>query len=439
MKGMKAFPTLVMICVLCYVVACACVRAEIQPKTVSEAETLEVYGNANGDDTIDMRDVTYIKLVIFGKKPSTEFCDANYDGRVSMLDVVQTKLIIVGKEGEITIVDSANRTVTTHKPVKRVVGVEAGALRRVVGVEAGALRLIVYLRATDRVVGVEDVEKQYPGARPYIIAHPELAELPSIGPIHGGDDELILAQHPDVIFWTYTTAEKADERQEKTGIPVIALGYGDLAPEEDRKEYYSTLLLMSYVLDEEERAKELMDYTEELIQDLEERTLDVPEEDKPKVYVGGIGYRGAHGILSTKPFYPPFVFVNAENVAGELGVSHAFIDKEQLIEWNPDIIFVDEGGFSLVMEDLSDPVYQSISAVKNGELYGILPYNWYTHNYATTLADAYYIGKVLYPERFEDVDPVKKAEEIYEMHVGAPVYEQMASEFGGFKKIELEA
>ena len=40
---------------------------------------LQIYGNANEDDTIDMRDVTYIKLVIFGKKSSTKFCDANYD------------------------------------------------------------------------------------------------------------------------------------------------------------------------------------------------------------------------------------------------------------------------------------------------------------------------------------------------------------------------
>jgi len=395
--------------------------------TASEDDfVLEIYGNANEDDTIDMRDLTYVKLIFFGKKPETELADAKYDGKINPLDFIQIKLIIVGKEKEITVVDSADRIVTIKKPVERVVGVEAGALR-----------LIVYLGATDRVVGVEDVEKRYPGARPYIIAHPELAELPSIGPIHGGDDELILAQHPDVIFWTYTTAEKADERQEKTGIPVIALGYGDLAPEEDREEYYNTLLLMSYVLDEEERARELIDYTDGLLRDLEERTLDVPEGDKLKVYVGGIGYRGAHGILSTKPFYPPFVFVNAKNVASELGVSHAFIDKEQLIKWNPDIIFVDEGGISLVMEDLSDPVYQSISAVKNGELYGIPPYNWYTHNYATTLADAYYIGKVLYPERFVDVDPVKKAEEIYETHVGVPVYEQIASRFGGFKKLEL--
>ncbi|MHC1635832.1 MAG: hypothetical protein ACXQTS_04310, partial [Candidatus Methanospirareceae archaeon] len=140
----------------------------------SDSLVLKIYGNANEDDTIDMRDVTYIKLVIFRKKPETRFCDANYDGKISGLDVVQTKLIIVGKEAKLTVVDDADRTVTIHKPVKRVVGVEAGALR-----------LIVYLRATDRVVGVEDVEKRYPGARPYIIAHPELAELPSIGPIHG--------------------------------------------------------------------------------------------------------------------------------------------------------------------------------------------------------------------------------------------------------------
>jgi len=38
-----------------------------------------------------------------------------------MLDVVQTKLIIVGKEGEITIVDSANRTVTVNEPLERIV------------------------------------------------------------------------------------------------------------------------------------------------------------------------------------------------------------------------------------------------------------------------------------------------------------------------------
>ena len=93
----------------------------IAKRTTGSSEyVLKIYGNANEDDTIDMRDVTYIKLVIFGKKPETEFCDANYDGRVSMLDVVQTKLIIVGKAGEITLVDLVDRTVTVQMPIKKV-------------------------------------------------------------------------------------------------------------------------------------------------------------------------------------------------------------------------------------------------------------------------------------------------------------------------------
>jgi len=370
----------------------------ITPVTASD-NTLGIFGNANEDDTINMQDVTYTELIILEYKDATELADAKYDGEIDILDMTQIALIILGREKELTLVDDTDRIVTVSKPIERVVGVEAGALR-----------LIVYLGAADRVVGVEDVEKPS-GSRPYSIAHPELAELPSIGPIHGGDDELILAQHPDVIFWTYTTAEEADERQEKTGIPVIVFSYGALAPESEKEKYYTDLRLMGSVLDEEKRAEELIDYTEKLIQDLDERTSDIPEEEKPRGYVGGIGYRGAHGILSTEPSYPPFVFVHANNVASELGVEHAFIDKEQLIDWNPDM--------------------------KNGELYGVMPYNWYTHNYGTTLADAYYVGEVLYPDRFADMDAEEKADEIYEKYVGAPVYEQMKSEFGGFKKIEL--
>ena len=57
----------------------------------------KIYGNANEDEILDMRDVTYLKQVIFGKEPETTLTDANYDGKISMLDIGQTKLIILGK------------------------------------------------------------------------------------------------------------------------------------------------------------------------------------------------------------------------------------------------------------------------------------------------------------------------------------------------------
>ena len=83
--------------------------------------------------------------------------------------------------------------------------------------------------------------------------------------------------------------------------------------------------------------------------------------------------------------------------------------------------------------------YRVLSAVEKGEIYGVLPYNWYSQNHGSILADAYFIGKVLYPERFEDVDPVEKADEIYTFLVGKPVFDRMNEGFGSmvFKKIDL--
>jgi iron complex transport system substrate-binding protein len=61
-----------------------------------------------------------------------------------------------------------------------------------------------------------------------------------------------------------------------------------------------------------------------------------------------------------------------------------------------------------------------LEAFKEGRVYGTLPYNYYHTNIAVALADAYYIGKVLYPDKFKDVDPEKKADEIFQVFLGKP-------------------
>lgn len=52
---------------------------------------------------------------------------------------------------------------------------------KVVAVGPGALRLVCYVNGTDKVAGAENLEKQQPTGRPYILARPELKELPSNG------------------------------------------------------------------------------------------------------------------------------------------------------------------------------------------------------------------------------------------------------------------
>ena len=107
------------------------------------------------------------------------------------------------------------------------------------------------------------------------------------------------------------------------------------------------------------------------------------------------------------------------------------------MEWNPDYLFLDLSSLQLgdkaggLFELRSDPAYRTLTAVKEGRVYGLLPYNWYTKNYGSILANAYFIGKVLYPERFADVDPAAKADEIYRFLVGKPVFKDMNAIFDG--------
>ena len=310
-------------------------------------------------------------------------------------------------------------------------------INRIVGIEAGALRLIVYLGASDRVVGVEEIEHTSNNTRPYIIAHPELQTLPSIGQYHGGDAELITAQQPDVIFWTFVEVGDADALQSKTGIPVVVLEYGDL--EENKDTFYEALGLMGEILNLESRVLELKTFFDNIIGDLDNRTKDIPIGEKPSVYVGGVSYRGAHGITSTEVTYGPFLYINALNVASNLTGDHIFIDPEQLIEWNPDILIIDEGGYSLVKEDLQNTtaLYNTLDAVKNNEMYCVLPYNQYTTNFGSILANAYYVGSVIFEEQFSDINPIEKTAEIYSYLVGIDVYQAMVEAFGGFKQLVL--
>jgi iron complex transport system substrate-binding protein len=324
---------------------------------------------------------------------------------------------------EITINDQLNRKVVIPDEVNRIVAVGSGSLR-----------IISYMEAADLIVGVEDIEKRKPG-RPYLYAHPEFKELPLIGPQHGGEAELIIATKPDLILRTFATGEQANTLQQKTGIPVVVTVIGSPGTM-DLADFKTALRLTGIILKREERAEELINYIDESIDDLKNRTKDVTAVEKKKIYIGGVAQRGAHGIISTDPAYPPFAFLNVNNVASDIGLGHVMISKEKLLEWDPEVIFIDEFGLEIIENDLANPVYSSLTALKEGNIYGLLPYNFYSTNFGTLLANSYYIGKIIYPDRFEDINPVDKANEIYTKFLGKPVYEELAKKYGGFKRLK---
>ncbi|BDQ36966.1 iron ABC transporter substrate-binding protein [Pseudodesulfovibrio nedwellii] len=335
------------------------------------------------------------------------------------------------------VTDGANRTVQVPKDVQRVIC--SGP---------GCLRLLTYLQAQSMVVAVDDIESETSpyDARPYAMANPQFTGMPMFGEFRGHDNpELILTlePQPQVIFKTYANKMGYDpiELQQKTGIPVVTLTYGNLG--KLRPQFYQALRTMAEVIGKQERAEEVIAYFEAEIAELKKRTTDIAEEGRPSVFIGGVAFKGPHGFQSTEPAYPPFAFINANNLAYNKGLtgkelSHSDVSKEMIVAWNPDILFLDLMTMQLgnkaggLYELRNDPAYRSLTAVSEGKVYGVLPYNCYSKNYGSILANAFYIGKLLYPDRFTDVDPIKKADEIYQFLVGKPVFELVNQLFQGY-------
>jgi len=318
----------------------------------------------------------------------------------------------------------------------------ATPVQKVVAIGPGALRLVTYDEGASMVVGIEEIEKKPSPGRSYTMAYPDLKKLSSIG--QGGPDtapneESLVTVKPEVIFvCSLVDKEKADQLQAKTGIPVVVLSYGPLAT--FNEDAYRSLNLIGMIIGKEKRAQDVVNYLKQCEKDLGERTQDVPAGDKAKVYVGAVSMKAKLGIESTQAKYPPFKFIGAKNVVDETGKSGTvMIDKEKIVSWDPDILFLDEGGYPVVTDDFNkNPAfYQSLSAVKKGQVYSQIPFNNYSTNIDTAFADSYYAGKIIFPQQFQDIDPIKKSDEIYQFLLGKPLYAEMVKDFGGFNKLEL--
>ncbi|WKY48161.1 iron ABC transporter substrate-binding protein [Eubacteriaceae bacterium ES3] len=367
--------------------------------------------------------------------------------RIRFISIVLVMVMVFALSGCTTAETTESQTTEGGFAVTDVTGrtVEFGSVpETAVAIGVGALRLYTYVGNVEDLVGIEEIDQKSFVGKPYVIANRELfLELPVIGT--GGpnatiDPEQILSVEPDVIFTTLATdASTADELQSKTGIPVVALISGSTCLFDDT--LYQSLELIGDVTGNSGKSEEIIASIKDYEKDLNMRTEGIEESTKLTSYVGALGSKGPQGIESTRAEYPPFVAVSAKNVVDETGTSGSLmIDKEQLLEWNPNTIFIDYDGIEKVYENTAanSEYYEALEAFKNGEVYNILPYILYGTNIEVAIADAYYIGKVLYPDKFTDVEPDQIMDEVSENLLGEAVYEQMVADYGTFGKMMID-
>ncbi len=330
--------------------------------------------------------------------------------------------------GTRTITDMADRTVEIPVNINSVATIGSTA------------RMLTYAGCADKIVGLSELEINGNPGMPYAYVNKErfstLTAVASGGANSKTYQEALATLHPDIIFINYSDIVAVNTLQQKLGIPVVVLEYTGIFSES----VYEALTLAGDIMATRERCTKLITSMKEWQRDLSDRTRDITERDKPAVYAGAVSFRGGHGIEGTYAKYPPFVAINAKNVVDETGNEGAvMIEKEKLLVWNPDIIFLTPGNMNLVNDDYrTNPgYYNSLKAVKEGNVYTQINYNYYGTNIELAIADAYYAGTIIYPQAFSDVDFEAKAEEIFTEMLGHPYIQVLEDTGNGFGKITI--
>lgn len=332
-----------------------------------------------------------------------------------------------------TITDALGREVTVPATVEKIIPL------------GNTPRMITYLGLADKVVGIGDCEIAESPLQAYAYVNRELwKDLPIVGSDSMGEtsyypEELIQAA-PDVIICTYGLDTVQDiERQ--TGLPVVAVTDASLFT----PEYEDSLRILGEVCGVSERAEAVVEFINTCIADLRARTENIPDDDKPSILAAAATFKGSHGIEGVYSNYAVFDVISVNDVTRgmtDTGVAGGLlVDKEQILAWDADLIFLDYSGVELVRQDMAESpdFYTQLKAFRNGNVYQCPNSTWHWSNVEIPLVSAYYMGSLLYPEAFADVDFEAKAAEIFEFFLGQPDYLNTLAEAGaGYMKLDLE-
>lgn len=287
---------------------------------------------------------------------------------------------------------------------------------RIVVLQHQTLNLLVQMNATDKIVGVMSNWKQQLGSN-YARLAPELSNKASLGDLTHVDAEKLVALHPQVVFVTNYAPQEMIDKISSLGIPAVAISLrhddeGErnklnpvMADEEQAyvKGLYEGIMLIGNIINKPEEAKALIKATENGRRMVSNRLQLLPEEQRVRAYMANpeLTTYGSGKYTGLMMKHAGAVNVAASTIKGFKQVS-----IEQVIEWNPPVIFVQNRYPAVVNEIQSSPQWQVIDAVKNHCVY-LMPE--YAKAWGYPMPEAMGIGelwmaKKLYPEKFNDVD-----------------------------------
>lgn len=300
-----------------------------------------------------------------------------------------------------TVVDILGNEVTLEAPASKLVGTHNPTMNTAVVLGGGGKYIAGFGNKE-----MADVLYSY--------VYPELKDdVTQIGKGKNINYETVLTTGADLAILPQRFAYMVEEFN-AVGIPAIVI----LSSTESYDTIRDAINLMGEVVGEEARAEEILAYFDGIISKIEERTVSVAE--KPSVMFLGSSsmYAVAPGAMIQSDIMASAGAVNAVTGVEVLG-SFADVSPEEIVGWNPDIIWVPNYADYTVEDVLNAPEFSSITAVQNGAVYtfpcGLEPWDYPTVSACLGAAWAAYN---LHPDLYSYDELIADVNGLYELLYG---------------------
>ena len=310
----------------------------------------------------------------------------------------------------VTVKDMAGREVTLEKQPERIVS----------GYYISSSACIA-LGLTDKMVGIEDKSTKRPI---YKLAAPALIDLPNVGSAKAFDLEACIATEPDLVILPMKQKDTAQTLQEM-GIATL------LVLPESHEQLIEMFTLIGTATNTVKQAEKLISYYNTKLSAVAELTRDIPDDEKPVVYLGSTG-----DILRTAPremYQASLITTAGGKNAGDVleGSSWTDIDNETFLTMNPDIIVIPTDNFAVSSPDytaedvMNNPTFSDVTAVKNGAVYQMpVGYEAWDSPVPSGILGTLWMLKTLHPELYPAEQFAADVNEFYTVFYGFSVNER---------------
>ncbi|WP_456419484.1 ABC transporter substrate-binding protein [Methanocaldococcus infernus] len=272
----------------------------------------------------------------------------------------------------------------------------------------------------DRVVAVDHSQKKNEFLR---VICPRIENIVDVGSSKEINYETLASTKPDVvIIRAFVTNKEREDRYkdmiqklDEMNIPVVILLHPTSFDKPDVKTMWEEIRILGQIFNKEKEADDLINYLNNYVKLISDRTKDIPEDKRPRVLLFATpDYMLGPGTIQS---YFLEEIVHGKNVLKEgrwLKTS-----PEQVLKLNPDaLIILGHAGYVSPEEvyegkdtGFNWKLVQDINAIKNRKVGSLGITEWRaTIEFPIGLLRE---AKTLYPERFTDIDPDKEEIKLY--------------------------